>query len=280
MTNQNQLTQSTHPIQSSQSLQTLQSSFPVVEVCTGSYEDCLAAANGGADRVELNSALALGGLSPTEATLKAVKRDTDLQVICMVRPRAAGFHYNDLEKKIMFEEARSFLANGADGIAFGFLEEDGQIDQEATRKMIDLIHHYGKEAVFHRAIDVTPDYEKAFEILCELGADRVLTSGQMPKAMDGMPRIAAMQQKFGDQIQILAGSGMNASNAKEMIEKTGIHQIHSSCKSYACDPTTTGNAVSYAYLEGAHHDDYDTVSENLVRNLVGSLRPDHSSLKS
>lgn len=244
---------------------------PIVEVCAGSYEDCLAADHGGADRVELNSALALGGLSPTEATLKAVKRDTDLNVICMVRPRAAGFHYNDLEKKIMFEEARSFLENGADGIAFGFLEEDGQIDQDATRKMIELIHRYGKEAVFHSAIDVTPDYEKAFELLCEFGADRVLTSGQMPKAMEGIEQIAAMQKKFGDQIQILAGSGMNASNAREMIEKTGIHQIHSSCKSYAADPTTTGTAVTYAYLDGEHHDDYDVVSEELVRNLVNRL---------
>lgn len=125
-----------------------------IEVCAGSYEDCLAAARGKADRVELNSALALGGLSPTEATLRLVKRDTDLKVICMVRPRGAGFHYTEVERKVMMAEAKSFLENGADGIAFGFLNADGTIDVEATKEMIDLIHSYNKEAVFHRAVDV------------------------------------------------------------------------------------------------------------------------------
>lgn len=160
-----------------------------IEVCAGSYEDCLAAARGKADRVELNSALALGGLSPTEATLRQVKADTDLKVICMVRPRGAGFHYNDIEKKVMMAEAKSFLENGADGIAFGFLNADGSIDTEATKAMIDLIHSYNKEAVFHRAVDVTPDYEEAFRQLCEMKADRVLTSGQEEKAWQGADQI-------------------------------------------------------------------------------------------
>lgn len=242
-----------------------------IEVCAGSYEDCLAAARGKADRVELNSALALGGLSPTEATLIAVKRDLPLKVICMVRPRAAGFHYNAIEKQMMFEEARRFLENGADGIAFGFLNEDGTIDESSTAKMIDLIHDYGKEAVFHRAIDVTPDYAKAFEQLCALHADRVLTSGQQAKAVDGAKAIKKMQDRFGGQIEILAGSGVNASNAKSLMEQTGIHQVHSSCKGYETDPTTSGKAVSYAYLDEAHHNDYDVVKEELVHNLVQSL---------
>lgn len=242
-----------------------------IEVCAGSYEDCLAAARGKADRVELNSALALGGLSPTEATLRLVKRDTDLKVICMVRPRGAGFHYTEVERKVMMAEAKSFLENGADGIAFGFLNADGTIDVEATKEMIDLIHSYNKEAVFHRAVDVTPDFEEAFRILVELKADRVLTSGREEKAMQGKEQIKKMQELFGDQIEILAGSGMNATNAMEMIQETGIHQIHSSCKGYDNDPTTSGEKVTYSYLAGEHANDYDVVKEELVARLMAAI---------
>lgn len=242
-----------------------------IEVCAGSYEDCLAAAKGGADRVELNSALALGGLSPTEATLKQVKEDTDLTVICMVRPRGAGFCYTELEKKIMFKEAESFMKSGADGIAFGFLHEDGTIDVDATKKMIDLIHAHKGEAVFHRAVDVTPDFDAALQTLCELGADRVLTSGQYEKALAGAENIAAIQRKFGDRIQILAGSGVNAGNALEILEKTGISQLHSSCKGYENDPTTSGERVTYAYLAGEHVNDYDVVKSDLVKKLTDTV---------
>lgn len=243
-----------------------------IEVCAGSYEDCLAAARGGADRVELNSALALGGLSPTETTLKQVKQDTDLGVICMVRPRGAGFCYTNAEKKMMLAEAESFMKNGADGIAFGFLTADGAIDVEPTKKMITLIHQYGGEAVFHRAVDVTPDYDQAVETLCDLGADRVLTSGQFEKAVQGLENIARIQKKYGNRIQILAGSGVNASNGQDILAATGIHQLHSSCKGYDTDPTTSGEKVTYAYLEGDHRNDYDVVKEELVDHLVRSVK--------
>lgn len=242
-----------------------------IEVCAGSYEDCLAAFKGGAKRVELNSALALGGLSPTTSTLKKVKEDTDLCVICMVRPRGAGFCYSDLEKEIMFAEAEDFLKNGADGIAFGFLNPDGSIDEKAAKKMIDLIHSYNGQAVFHRAVDVTPDYKEAVKTLCRLKADRVLTSGQKAKALDGLSAIAEIQDLYGNQIEILAGSGVNASNAKEIMEKSGISQVHSSCKGYLKDPTTSSQDVTYSYLSGEHENDYDVVKEELAEKLVKSL---------
>lgn len=243
-----------------------------IEVCAGSYEDCLAAEKGGAKRVELNSALAVGGLTPTISTLKKVKRDTDLNVICMVRPRAGGFCYTKPETEIMFDEARDLLENGADGIVFGFLNEDGTINTELTGKMIDLIHEYnGSEAVFHRAIDVTPDLLESVKILMDLKADRILTSGGQAKAIDGLDMIAKMQELAGDEIEILPGSGVNADNASEILNKTGTFQLHSSCKDYRTDPTTTGNQVSYAYLSGEHASDYDIVSDKLVSRLVQSV---------
>ena len=165
------------------------------------------------------------------------------------------------------DDAKVLLENGADGIAFGFLKEDGSVDVTKTKTMCDLIHSYGKEAVFHRAFDVTPDPYVAMETLIQCGVDRVLTSGQKAKAMDGIDLIGELQKKYGEQVEILAGSGMNAGNAMEMIHTTGIHQVHSSCKGYETDPTTEKNGVTYAYLTEPHVMDYDVVKEDLVRKL-------------
>lgn len=244
----------------------------LIEVCAGSYEDCLNAALGGAERVELNAALSVGGLTPGIATLRRVKQETDLNVICMVRPRAAGFCYTEKEKAVMFEEAELLLQNGADGLAFGFLSEDGKIERGSTKRMINLIHERKKEAVFHRAFDVCADACAAMELLISLGADRVLTSGQRAKAMEGKELLKKLQESYGNKIQILAGSGVNAENAAELMEYTGICQVHSSCKAYMEDKTTVGEYVSYAYLSAPHERCYDGVSPEAVRRLVSALQ--------
>lgn len=242
-----------------------------VEICTGSYADCMAAFHGGAERVELNSALSVGGLTASVAVLRRVKKETTLKVICMVRPRAGGFCYDEAETKIMMEEARLLLENGADGIAFGFLHADGTVHRERTLQMSELIHSFGKEAVFHRAFDVTKDPFQAMQVLLSCKIDRLLTSGQRAKAMQGAELIAQLQDCFGDRIEILAGSGVNAQNAGELLARTGIRQVHSSCKGYRLDPTTASEHVSYAYLDDAHAMEYDVVEETLVRALIDAL---------
>ncbi|MGM9948184.1 MAG: copper homeostasis protein CutC [Floccifex sp.] len=238
----------------------------MIEICTGSYQDCMAAYKGGAKRVELNSALSVGGLTPSLATLIRVKKDTNLKVICMVRPRGAGFCYDTWDCQIMMEDAKLFLENGADGIAFGFLNEDGTIQIQATKQMIDLIHQYGKEAVFHRAFDVTRNPYEAIETLIQLKCDRILTSGQKSKAMDGMELIRDLQAKYGHQIEILVGSGMNDQNIQEMKEMTKVTQVHSSCKGYKVDPTTFNAFVSYSYIGNTNQ--FDVVKQELVEKLV------------
>lgn len=239
------------------------------EVCAGSVQDCINAQLGGADRVELNSALHLGGLTPSLAMLKLVKEKTSLKVICMDRPRAAGFCYDDVEIETMFEDAKILLENGADGISFGFLNSDATINVTETKKMVELIHQYQKEAVFHRAFDCVDNPMHAIKQLIDCGVDRILTSGLQPTAMQGTSVLEKLQSAFGDQIELLAGSGINANNIRALKEQTGLHQFHGSCKEWCKDPTTTVGNVSYAYHES---DDYDCVSLEKVRSIVQELR--------
>lgn len=241
-----------------------------IEICCGSYEDALASYRGGAKRIELNQALYLGGLTPDISALKLTKKNTDLEVICMVRPRGAGFCYTDNEYEAMLIDLKLLLENGADGIAFGFLTKDFEVDKERTKEFTDMIHSYGKTAVYHRAFDCTKDPYKAIEDFIELKVDRILTSGQKAKAMEGKVLIKQLQDKYGDRIELLAGSGINASNAKEMIEYTGINQVHSSCKSWREDRTTKYNEVTYGYSE-EYPMSYDVVSEELVHKLIKSV---------
>jgi copper homeostasis protein len=243
----------------------------IAEICCGSLSDALAAAKGGAQRIELNSALALGGLSPSVASLDEVKRSTNLCVICMVRPRGGGFSYEENEKRQMFLEAEDFLKHGADGLAFGFLHPDGSVDLEATKKMTDLIHSYQKTAVFHRAIDMAKDYDASIEELIELGVDRILTSAQKATCPPGKEGLARVQKKYGDQIQILPGGGLNAENVTQLLAETGLQQAHSSCKSFITDPTTQVGDCSCSFLAGEHVMDYDIVDANKVTAFVQAV---------
>ncbi|WP_317367940.1 copper homeostasis protein CutC [uncultured Tyzzerella sp.] len=244
----------------------------MVEICCGGYYDAKQAFLGGADRIELNSGLFLGGLTPSIASLELIKEEFDLNTICMIRPRGAGFYYNDEDKKVMFRDTKALLKANADGIAFGFLHEDKNIDIESTKKMIDIVKSFDckKEVVFHRAFDCVSNPYDSIETLIDLGIDRLLTSGLKEKAFDGIDLIKELNEKYGDKIEILAGSGINYKNAKEIITKTGINQIHSSCKDFIQDNTTSGKNVSYAYLNNENK--YDVVSFNLVKSLVEMVK--------
>ncbi len=245
---------------------------PVVEICCGSYYDAKQAALGGAGRIELNAALMLGGLTPTAASVRMVKENTDLKVVAMVRPRGAGFCYLEEEFAVMERECREILEAGADGAAFGCLGKDGSLDEEKNKRLLDIIKGRGREAVFHRAFDCVRDPFEAMEQLIDLGADRVLTSGLKPTAAQGRDMIRRLQDRYGHRIQILAGSGINKGNARELMEYTGIRQIHSSCKSWREDPTTVRNGVSYSIAGGDKAMCHDVVSRQMVEELIESIR--------
>src|SRR5208283_2625044 len=147
------------------------------------------AERGGADRVELNCALLLGGLTPSLGALRESRAAVRLPIIVMIRPRPAGFCYSRAEFAVMQRDAEAALSEKADGIAFGFLQASGRLDVKRCRQMVQLAA--GRQAVFHRAFDVVQDPLLALEQLIDLGLTRVMTSGQEASAYNGAAQIAA-----------------------------------------------------------------------------------------
>lgn len=242
----------------------------IFEVCAGSYEDCLAAQAGGADRIELNSALYLGGLTPSMGTVKLVKQHISLPIAAMVRPRAGGFHYTKEEYEVMKQDATMLLQEGVEAIVFGFLNEDFTIDAARTKAFCDLIHKYGGQAVVHRAFDVVKDIDEAMRTLIDCKVDRVLTSGQGETAIAGIETLAYLQNTYGKQIEILGGVGLRADNVKQVLEKTQLQQVHASCKTWKRDLTAKAKQVSYGYANN-HELDYECVDKQAVIDFVDAL---------
>lgn len=196
------------------------------------------------------------------------KQYTDLEVASMVRVRAAGFCYTNYQFEQMVEDMKLLLAYGTDAIVFGFLKEDRTIDQNRTREFVECIHAEGRKAVFHRAFDCVRDSAEAMEQLIDLGVDRVLTSGQEETAEQGIPLLRELQKSYGNKIEILAGCGINETNAKRIMEETGIKQIHSSCKGWGRDAATVGDKVSYAVYEGELEDHYEIADSEKIQKLM------------
>nr|WP_319217540.1 copper homeostasis protein CutC [uncultured Trichococcus sp.] len=240
-----------------------------VEVCAGSVEDCVYAEKAGADRIELNNALHLGGLTPSLATLIQSKEYTQIPIIAMVRPRGGGFHYNDYEKATMREDAKILIENGADGIVFGFLNADKSIDADTTQEFVGICHSYKVEAVFHRAFDQTSDPFQAVEDLISCGVDRILTSGLKPSADQGVALLEELQKRYGNQIEFCVGAGVNKDNARKIVTETNISQLHSSFKGWYADPTTEGGEVSYRYSDAG---DYEGVSLHKLSEFMEMMK--------
>lgn len=243
----------------------------LVEVCCGSIDDAIIAGAAGAGRIELNSCLFLGGLTPSMGTFLKAKEKLDIPVMVMVRPRGAGFYYTENEFEVMLEDAEKFVENDADGIVFGFLNPDGTVDYERCKRIVDIIGE--KEAVFHRAIDVVPEPLEVLDRLAAIGVKRVLTSGQQPSVTEGAALIKEMVRHAGDRIQILPGGGIRLHNAADIAKATGVNQVHLSALGSRKDESTCGN--SRIHFGGALYppeDRHEIVDENLLTKIIQSLK--------
>jgi len=200
-----------------------------LEICTASPEDCVVAEQGGADRVELNCALMLGGLTPSLGSLRESRAAVRSPLIAMIRPRAGGFCYSASEFKVMQRDVESVLAEGADGIAFGILTAGGKVDMKRCRQIVRMAG--GRQVVFHRAFDVVPEPITALDQLIDLGVTRVMTSGQEASAYNGAAAIARHLDYSAGRIEILPAGGINRFTVDDVVKRTGCNQVHASLSS-------------------------------------------------
>lgn len=202
-----------------------------IEICIGNIDDAIKASKYPIDRIELNCALELGGLTPSLYTVKTLKEKIKTPLCCMVRPRGGDFVYTDEEFETMLKDAKLLLDNGADGIVFGFLK-DNKVDVSRTSKMVELIHSYNRQAIFHKAFDEIEDLDEALSTLVGLHIDRVLTGGGQDSdhIVEGSKIIGKLQEKYGDKIELLPGGGVRVHNIEEVVKNANSHQIHMTSK--------------------------------------------------
>ena len=244
----------------------------LVEVCCGSADDVIEAKKAGADRVELNSDLFHGGLTPTVGSLLVAKRKTGMKIMTMIRPREGGFCYTEAEFAVAIEDAKQLLANGSDGLVFGFLHTDGTIDVERTAILAKLAHSAGKEAVFHRAIDVVPDWKQALDILIDLNITRVLTSGQEADVSSGTETVREMIRYAAGRIQILPGAGITARNYQRIVAETGTDQIHLAAHRSVADTSVLNNrSIFYGGCLYPPEDRFNMIDKEYISGIVTGL---------
>ena len=197
---------------------------PLIEICLEDVKSVLAAQEGGADRVELCSDLFEGGLTPSLGTVLTAKKLAQIPINCMIRPRGGDFCYSDLEFQAMKEDILAFKQAGVNGIVFGILTPEGDVDMERSREVIKLARPLS--VTFHRAFDMTRDPYKALEDLIELGVDRVLTSGQEASVPEGADLLADLVKKADGRIIVMPGCGISERNFPKIHAKINASEYH------------------------------------------------------
>ena len=197
---------------------------PIIEICLESVESVIAAEKGGADRVELCSDLFEGGLTPTIGTVKTALKKSNIKINAMIRPRGGDFCYSDEEFEVMKEDIKAFKETGINGIVFGILTPEGDIDVKRSKEIIELARPLA--VTFHRAFDMTRDPYKSLEELIKLGVDRVLTSGQEATVPEGADLLEELVQIAGDRIIVMPGCGITERNFPKLRDKIKAKEYH------------------------------------------------------
>lgn len=199
-----------------------------LEICADSVESAVAAERGGADRIELCSALVIGGLSPSPELFRAVRRRVGIPVRVMVRPRFGDFLYTPAEREVMLAEAASWASLGADGIVFGALDAEGRLDAGFLSEMIRVTP--AMRHTLHRAFDLVADPFAALEAAVGLGFDTILTSGQASSCLGGAALLKELRGRAAGRVTILGGAGVSAEAVPRLVAEAGLTDFHASAK--------------------------------------------------
>jgi copper homeostasis protein len=195
----------------------------LIEVCAFSLDSCLTAQRAGAGRIELCGGLAEGGTTPSAGLIQLARQHLTIPFYVMIRPRGGDFLYNETELAVMRADIQLAKTVGADGIVLGILQADGSINEAQTRELVELANPL--PVTFHRAFDMARDPLEALEAVIRTGAARILTSGQHQNVELGLSVLQQLAKKAAGRIEIMAGAGVNAQNAKQLSE-AGVDALH------------------------------------------------------
>jgi copper homeostasis protein len=197
-----------------------------LEICCYNYSSCVLAQDAGAQRIELCANPAEGGTTPNLGLIKSVKEKINIPVFPIIRPRGGDFLFSAEEYSMMQTDVLLCKQIGFEGIVIGILNPDGSIDRKRCASLVEMA--YPMEVTFHRAFDRAANPSQAMEDIIDIGCTRILTSGQRPAAMEGIPLLTQLIQQADDRIVIMPGAGVRASNILAIAEKTKATEFHSS----------------------------------------------------
>ena len=251
---------------------------PLLEVCVDSHASSLTAVRGGADRLELCGHLAIGGVTPSPVLFQQIRRDCDVRIHVLIRPRFGDFLYSDAEIEEMCGEIELFRDLGADGVVTGVLTPDGALDRARMERLTACAG--GMSVTLHRAFDMARDPFDTLEAAVELGCQTILTSGQTSGAAEGRELLRALYARAAGRVDIMAGCGVNRANIRELHDYTGIRVFHASCRRSADSgmrfrrSSVSMGLPSLSEYELWHADEEEVRScARIVHGLAGASAP-------
>lgn len=200
------------------------SATPLLEACVTTPEDAAVAVKAGAGRVELCRELSLGGLTPPIERLRQVKAASSAPVFAMLRARAGSFVLEPGELAGWLRKARALLAAGADGLVLGPLDRDGRPDRQALLELVAAAE--GRPVTFHRAFDGVEDMPAALDALVECGVTRLLTAGGPGGAWSNRASLKDLVRRAEGRLTVIAGGGVRGGHAVDLVEETGLSELH------------------------------------------------------
>jgi copper homeostasis protein len=198
---------------------------PLLEICVETLQAAIAAAAGGADRIELCQQLCVGGVTPHAKLLRQVRNAVEIPVFSMIRPRGGKFDFSPGEFEQMKADLQTARAEGMNGLVLGILTEDREVDVARTGELVNLAGPL--PVTFHRAFDDTPDLLSALQSVIASGAARILTSGGSADAVAGSENLSALLCAAGTRITVMPGGGIRPENIREIAHATGATEFHS-----------------------------------------------------
>jgi copper homeostasis protein len=205
----------------------------VLEISVESVEAAMAAERGGASRIEFCSNSRVGGTTPSDELLRAVRERVSLPIFSMVRPRGGDFFYTEAEFEAMRRDVDAAKEMGMDGVVLGLLDAGGQIDVERTKELVERARPLA--VTFHRAFDECLDLQRSLEDVIGTGAVRLLTSGGKRTAPEALDALGELVRIAGRRIAVMPGSGLHAGNIREAVAKTGAREFHAGLSSVVAD---------------------------------------------